>query len=315
MKSVLQGLVYGGVRLAEALARSLPPQGVEAFAALAGATWHRCDGRRRRRARANLEAAFPGMEEPVLRRRVRASFDHLARVPFEALLAPRHLSSPRAIARRVRIEGDLTPYFDGIAEGRPVLLWTAHLGNWEVAGHILRTLGAPLTAVMRPIDNPYVDAYVRRERGGPESLIPHRGGLRPMRRALAEGRWLAVVGDQNAGRNGTFVPFFGIPASTHAAAAWLATRQEVPLLVGVCLRDTNRTGSYVIRFAELPRPAPAATREEITRVLQAYNTTLEAWIRDQPEQYNWLHRRWKSRPPDGPVHARHPTYDHHQPVP
>src|SRR5205085_11965591 len=119
--------------------------------------------------------------------------------------------------------------FDVLLSGRPVLCVTGHFGNWELAGYSLGLVGCPTHAIARPLDNPYVDRFLRtfRERTG-QKLLAKRGDFDNMEKLLQDGGLLATLADQDAGQRGIFVDFFGRPASTHKAVALMAIRYNVP---------------------------------------------------------------------------------------
>ena len=305
-------LQYAAVRFAEALVRSFPPAALPFVARAAGWCWWALDGRRRERARENLRVAFgAGLDDTARRALVRRSFASLLGVPLEVLLQPRLLSHPADLRRRVRLLGDWDQLRSEVAAGGGGLIVTGHLGNWELAGRCLRLLGVPAQVVVRPIENPWLDAHASRARGGAGSVITKRGAARGVLAALRSGRWVALLADQNAGVGGVFVPFFGLEASTPALPAVLALRNGAPLYLGACLRASRGPLTYDIHLRRLEVPRAVEPSPEAVRTLLSQATrTLESWIRLVPDQYNWLHRRWKRRPagevpgPHLPAYAR-----------
>lgn len=291
--------VYAVFLAVELLARSLPPQAVPHLAAAAGTLWWACDGRRRGRVRQNLRAAFHDALSPAeQRRRTRGAFAAMLQVPLEVFIQPRLLRTPRDLARRTRIQGDEAALRQDWARGRGGLIVTGHLGNWELAGRLLTLHGLPARAVMRPVENPYVDARVRRARGGDGHVIGKRGAVKSVIDTLREGRWVALLADQNAGRGGVFVPFFGLPASTHPLPAVLALRLGLPLYAGAALRRPGRPFTFDVHLRRMdPGEGEEITDARVDALMAQVTATLEEWVRLDPGQYNWLHRRWKSRPP------------------
>jgi KDO2-lipid IV(A) lauroyltransferase len=299
---------YAALRAVETLLLAAPPEASEAMARGVGRAWFALDRTRRRTALDNLALAFPSLPPAERRRVARASFEHAFLVAVEVVRRPRALSRLRHVLRKGRYEGDQGLMRRDVRAGLPGLVLTGHVGNWELAGTVVRLEGVAFSGVARPIENPYVDDYVARTRGGPEALIAKRGAARAISRALREGRWVGVLADQNAGRHGLFVPFFGVPASTYPLAATLAVRHRVPVYFGAAIR---RGGGfrydYLLHRHEMD---PAADeREEVGRTLAAFHEWLETTIRRAPEQYLWLHRRWRTRPPgesreDLPRYAR-----------
>ncbi|MFH0911033.1 MAG: lysophospholipid acyltransferase family protein [Planctomycetota bacterium] len=183
-----------------------------------------------------------------------------------------------------------------LARGRGVIFITGHIGNWELCGSAFAVRGYSKGAVARPLDNPRIDAWIRglRESRGQE-IWDKFGAMREALRALREGRGFGILIDQDGGRDGVFAPFFGRTASSMPAAADLALRTGAPLMAAAF----HRTGPMRFRL-EVSRPfyaTPGADRaEERVRLVARCNAELEAIIRKRPEQWLWLHRRWKTEP-------------------
>ena len=206
--------------------------------------------------------------------------------------------------RYVRRVADPLPLYDSedaalearvLADPRPKVFVTGHLGSWEVAAGIadLRWPGGG-AAIFRHIANPFLDALVRRIRTRhPDQLIDKRGGATTALTRLRQGDSVAMLLDENAGPRGAFVDFFGRPASTGKIAALLALNTGSPVVVGACLR---RPGNRFFYRLSLIEPSGPATSANVTALTQAIVSTLEAWIRDDPEQWRWTHARWRTRP-------------------
>lgn len=310
VRQVLDRLAYLLFLLVELVARSLPPRAVGPLSEVGGSLWWALDARRRRRASENLRVAFGDALTPREQRaRVRSAFVGMLRVPLEVFLQPRILRTPRDVARRTRVHGDEQALRADWAAGRGGLIVTGHLGNWELAGRLLALHGLPARVVMRPVENPLIDEHVRRERGGDQRVIPKRGAVAAVVSTLREGRWVALLADQNAGRGGVFVPFFGLPASTHPVPAVLALRLGLPLYAGACLRRPGAEFAFDVHLKRMdPGPAAEISDAQVDALMAQVTATLEGWVRWAPEQYNWLHRRWKSRPPGEGPDPRVPSY-------
>ena len=182
-----------------------------------------------------------------------------------------------------------------LADPRPKVFVTGHLGSWEVAAGIadLRWPGGG-AGIFRHIANPFLDALVRRLRTRrPGQLIDKRGAAMVALARLREGRSVAILLDENAGPRGVFVNFFGRPASTGRLAALLSLNTGTPLVVGACVRQPGRRFLYRLALIE---PSPNPTPEAVTAATQAIVSTLERWIRDEPDQWRWTHARWRNRP-------------------
>ena len=180
---------------------------------------------------------------------------------------------------------------------RPVLLLSGHIGNWEVYGYALGLWGAKLSAVARPLDNPHLDRLLNRFRGSTgQRMIAKNGELDRINALMAAGGNLALLVDQDAGQKGLFVEYFGRPASTHKSIALLALEYDVLTVVGSAVR-VGRPLSYEIVIEDFIEPSEfAAAPDALKRFTQRYTSALERLVRIAPEQYLWLHRRWKHQP-------------------
>lgn len=204
----------------------------------------------------------------------------------------------RPIARTlaaIRLEG-LHHLEDVMASHGRALILTAHLGNWELLPIASRLTGYPLAIVVRPLDSPWLDALADglRRKSGVE-LIQKRGALRSVLRALGGGRMVGILLDQNAARReGVFVPFFGRPASTSKSLALLAVRTGAPVIPIFIRRDA--AGGHRVMI-EPPLPVPAGGGEDaVAELTRRCTEAIEAAIREAPEQWLWIHRRWRTRP-------------------
>jgi KDO2-lipid IV(A) lauroyltransferase len=186
--------------------------------------------------------------------------------------------------------------------GSGTLVLTCHLGNWEAA-----TVGAMLQepdyrrrfhVIRRPLPLPWLERWVHRwsVRAG-LGVIPKRGALRQVEKLLHEGKKVVFVFDQHASpRDGVTVDFLGRPAGTSRILALLALRSGAPVVPMVTWREAD--GTHVVRFDD---PVPAVRAEDpdesVRATTQAFNTALERFILRHPEQWFWVHRRWKASLP------------------
>jgi KDO2-lipid IV(A) lauroyltransferase len=300
-------LSHIAIPLAMAAARSLPPRSIGPLAWLVGSTWYAVDKRRRRRISENLRVAL-GLRGRAARAMARRVFRNMARVPIEVIWFERLLSSPRQVDRRCVFHGD----WPG-PEDSPGIFFTGHLGSWEVTMHAARRRVGDLRAVARHIRNPAVSELITAARGGASQVIAKHGGYRDLVRALREGAWVGIAGDQNAGLRGIFVPFFGLPASTWETPGRLALKVGVPLILIVSLRRPGPDLAFDLFAERVPVNAPHdASRASAWALNADLHQRLERRIRQAPEQYNFLHRRWKNRPPEEPPNTALPQYDHHR---
>lgn len=272
-------------RLAAALGRRL---GDLAYAALPG---------RRRLALANLATAFPELDARRRRRLGRRAFQHLGLVAVElAGVLRRPLAASLAL---IRLEG-LEHLDEAMKRHGRALALSAHLGNWEMLSLAHRLTPYSLAVVVRPLDSPPLQALAERARRktGVE-IIAKRRALGPVLSALAAGRIVGILLDQNATRReGVFVPFFGRPASTSRALAVLALRTGAPVVPVFTRREPDGSHRVIVRPA-LAMPEAGDHERAVVELTAACARTVEGAIREAPEQWLWMHDRWRTRPPAG----------------
>src|SRR5436190_2950407 len=183
------------------------------------------------------------------------------------------------------------------SKGGPKVCVTGHFGNFEALGHVSNFWGFRTYTVARTLDNPYLDRLVARYRESMgQRLLPKSDSAGQADEVLQTGGILGILGDQHAGRQGCVVDFLGRPASCHKALALFALLSRAPLLVATCTR-ADRPLRFTMQMEAVIDPADNPPEfgsvEELT---QWYNDVLAARIRQQPEQYWWLHDRWKEVP-------------------
>src|SRR6202162_3022289 len=181
---------------------------------------------------------------------------------------------------------------EAFRQGRGVLFATAHLGNWELSAYAHALLEAPMNVVVRPLDNPLIDRLVEQRRTlSGNCLIAQKEFSRAILKALAANQAVGVLVDQNASpESGVFVDFFGVPACAGTGFVKLAARSGAAVMPGFALWSESER-RYVLRFY-----APVPMTGDAARDTQALHSRLEAVIRDHPDQWLWIHRRWKTRP-------------------
>jgi len=265
-------------------------------ARLAGAIWYRAIRRHRERASNHLRLAYGSqLTEPEIERLARQSMQQVAMMVIELLFTPR-LINEWTWPRHVQLKS-IQRAMDVLVSRRGAILVTGHYGNWELVGFMLATLGFPLTAVMRPLDNPYLNRFlmdVRAKRG--LKLLYKKGASQSAGDILSGGGILGFIADQNAGHKGLFVDFFGERASTYKSIGLLAIEYNVPIVVG-CARRMSERFRYDIECNRVIRPEEWVGREDpLLWITQEYTRAIEQCIRAAPEQYLWMHRRWKTRP-------------------
>ena len=301
--------VYLAVRLFVCALQAMSPRTAYALADFIGWLGYTLVKSRRRVALENVRAAFPDIPQEASERLVRGMFDHFARSLVELALLPRklHLTNWR---KHLALSGVEVP---PLLKDRAALIVTAHFGNWEMAGFALGLLGFRTFAIARVLDNPHLERYAMwfRQRTG-QTIIAKNDDFPRLTAALKRGAKVATLSDQDAGPKGVFVDFFGRPASTHRAIALMALEFDAVMLVIGIPRvrradfpqrpdfdpSSPLTGLfYHVHCADVIDPREYSDDPNAVKKITArYTFALEKLIREHPEQYFWLHRRWKHQP-------------------
>jgi Kdo2-lipid IVA lauroyltransferase/acyltransferase len=286
------------LRALGAVARALPFETAGDLGAAVGATAFLLLGRRRRIAIENVTRALGpepgGVKAEIVARR---AFVQLGRTFVEFLALP--AQAREGLLARIEFVG-FEPLREWARAGRGAVVVTGHFGNWELLG-MLASMGAPMKYLLPRQTNPGSDDYLNeiRRLAGVEPLTIGQG-MRTGLRAIRSGAFLGMLPDQDARRAGIHVPFFGRPASTHTGPARLAIAANAPIAVGVIER-TGR-GRFRARVLRILTPDSSADREtEVRRLTAAMTGALEEAIRGRPDHWYWIHRRWKTPPPEEAV--------------
>lgn len=249
----------------------------------------------RRHAEINLRLAFPDLDERERARIKRGAFRNLGRLLGEISQFPR--LTPENIKSVVVYEG-LENYLNAVAEGRGVILLTGHIGAWELSVYAHSVYGYPMSFLARRVDNPMVERLAEsyRSRYGNRS-IDKKNSVREVLKTLKSGGVVGILADLNASREeGVFCDFFGVPACTTAGVATLALRTGAVVVPGYLIWDESE------RIHRLHFEPPVATintgnqKEDVMANTARYTKVLESIIRRRPDQWLWIHRRWRTRP-------------------
>jgi Kdo2-lipid IVA lauroyltransferase/acyltransferase len=248
----------------------------------------------RKVARTNLSFAFPELSAKDHNEIVDGVFESVGRL----LLAISRF--PRIDASNVRDWIDyagLSNYLDAKEGGRGVLVATAHLGNWELSAFAHALMTEPMHVMIRPLDNELIDGIVETRRAlSGNILIEKKDAARLVIKALRANAAVGILIDQNTTpAEGVWIDFFGKPACASSAFVKLAHHSGAAVVPGFALWDVNLK-RYVLRFypqVEMTGDVQADT--------QAIHRIFEKIIREHPEQWLWIHRRWKTRPPGEPA--------------
>ncbi len=296
MDTVAQYLAYLVVRVFVCALQALRMETCQTLAAGLATLASDVLGFRRKVVEENLRHAYPELSDDERRRWAWRMWEHLFILIVEVAHASRkiHETNWRQFVRfkNNREFGRL------LLNGRPLLIISAHFGNFEMAGYILAILGFPAYTVARRLDNPFLDAFLNRFRGHTgQHIIPKKGGYEQIVEVLGSGGHMTFLADPYAGTKGGWVEFFGRPASTHKAIALLALNHDAPLMVGYGqrLEKPMRYELALEAFVD-PRSGEEAV-SSVPRLTQWYTSQFETIIRRAPEQYWWVHRRWKDKRP------------------
>lgn len=296
-KPLVDWVVYLAVRLAVCLIQAMPDGVARGFADLLAAVAYRVDKRHRKVAAENLTFAFPEKTPVEIDRLVRECYRHFMHLAIEIAVLPKKLRVENWRRYATLVGGDKV--LTALLEDRPVLIVTAHFGNWEMAGFALGLFGFKTHAIARTLDNPHLERFFKqfRQRTG-QAILDKNLDYDRIVAALQAGGKVATLGDQDAGSKGVFVNFFNRPASAHKAVALLAMQYDaVMLVVGIPRVRAGANWHYHIRCEDVIDPREYAnTGNAVKAITQRYHDSLAAMIRRHPEQYFWLHRRWKSQP-------------------
>jgi KDO2-lipid IV(A) lauroyltransferase len=241
----------------------------------------------------NLAFAFPQLSIESRNKIVDGVFESIGRMLLAISRFPRLNASN--VREWIEYEG-LANYLEAKKGGRGILVATAHLGNWELSAFAHALMTEPMHVMVRPLDNERIDGLVEtRRRMSGNSLIEKRDAARLVIKALRANSAVGILIDQNTSpAEGVWIDFFGKRACASSAFVKLAHHSGAAVVPGFALWD-EKLGRYVLRFypqVEMTGDAQADT--------QTIHRIFEQIIREHPEQWLWIHRRWKTRPPDEP---------------
>jgi Kdo2-lipid IVA lauroyltransferase/acyltransferase len=289
-------LEYAAVRALLAALGALPRPAAVAVGRAFGRLAYMLAGGLRRTGMRNLELAFPEMPEGERARTLRRSMVTLGRQLGEFSQFPR--STPEGIARLVEYDG-IEILREAKVRGRGIIFLTGHLGAWEVLSFAHSALHEPISFMVRRLDNPRVETFVDgiRTRFGNKS-IDKKMAARSALKLLRDGGILGILADLNTQPNeGVFVPFFGRPACTTSGIAVLALRTDASVIPVVAPWD-EASGRWVFRGSPIVELVRTGDHERDVEVNTArFTAALEQQIRKYPDQWLWIHKRWKTRPP------------------
>ncbi|WP_375768756.1 lysophospholipid acyltransferase family protein [Archangium gephyra] len=255
-------------------------------------------GIRLRVALENLTHAYPELSDAERRKIALGAYITMARVVLESIDEKEHVETGWEDSQR-EVQGEAWEALKAsVAKGQGALLVTAHFGNWERAGKMLLRRGIPLNALVRPLKGALNMRIVDNRLAAGAGLIYPKGAIAEAQEAVRLGESVLMLLDQSLpAKAAVFVPFFGRPASTTPAMAVVAERTGAPVFVVMGIRDeSGRKLRLEVEGPILP-PEGLNGRDAFTAHTAAVTAVLEKYVRRYPDQWLWLHRRWKVQPP------------------
>ena len=243
----------------------------------------------------NILGVYPEMSEADRREMSREMWYHLFLMGCEIAQAPRkiHDSNWRDYVF-IRDKVQMTSY---LIDYRPLVAVSGHFGNFEMGGYVTGLLGMPSYTVARKMDNPYLDEFINRFRGhNGQFILPKEGSAPAIQEVMESGGILTLLGDQHAGTKGCWIDFLGRPAACHKAVALFTLSGNAPMMVSYC-KHTDRPLHFEIGCTGVADPLKMDdSLRDVSKLTQWYNDRLADAIYQCPEQFWWVHRRWKKKP-------------------
>jgi len=288
-------LEYIAVRALTGLLGMLPRSAARAMGAGVGAAAYVLLGRLRRTGLRNLEIAFPEKTEAERKQILRTLYRNLGWLLGEFCQMPKY--TPENTKDFLRYEG-LEHYLAARERGKGVLIVTGHLGAWELSSYYHSLMGYPMGMVIRRLDNAKVDGLVNDIRCRHGNKVLHKDDFaRGLLAAMRKGETVGILMDTNmTPPQGVFVPFFGKAACTASGLARVALKTGATVLPGFMVWEEAEQ-RYVLRFGEeIPVVTTGDDEADTVANTARFTAVIEEWVRRYPDQWLWVHRRWKTRP-------------------
>jgi KDO2-lipid IV(A) lauroyltransferase len=249
-------------------------------------------GRKRRKITLeNLKRSFPNKDRKELKQIAKRAYRNIAKSLTEYVFFPK-LDKGRILGL-VEFEG--LELFDSVLKERKgAVLVTGHFGSWELMGAAISQKGYPIDFLVGEQHNLLVDNLMNKHRMMMGiGIIKMGAAAKGVIKALRENQFVAMLSDQDAGKDGTMVDFLGFPASTPKGPAAFSLKTNAPMIMGFIIRTNGKRQKIILERVE-PIEKTSNKEEDIKRLTQAYTSVLEKYIRMFPDHWYWLHRRWKS---------------------
>ena len=291
IKSSSSALTYQAVQTLGALARMMTLSQARAFASLLGDFMHRSIGLRRDLVYRNIGLTFPEKSPEEIRGIATEVYRGVAITLLDVLRFPLIRNSDDAAEL---VDMDVEPFLRGTDNGRTgAVMVSGHYGNWELMAMAFGLMVKPMTIIVKELSNTPIDRSMNALRTlGGNSIVYDDQALREGLRVLGEGGILAILADQSDPTATNFGEFLGRRATVFHGAAFFALRAKVPLFIGMCRRGVN--GRYKVDVQEIDTSDLTFCKEDIATLATRYTRALEEYIRRWPEEWFWLHNRWKN---------------------
>lgn len=290
----MSGITVWVLRGVEIFFRALPPRAATAVGRGIGFFLGRVLRYRRRYVLDTITRCLPERASDATRI-ADAMYQHLGLLIAECL----HYSGSRAARFREQVDLAGREHIEAVrARGGGALVLMGHIGNWELMGLVAADIWKPVHVVVKSLGGSGLDAYWRAARASMGlHLLPRDNAMRSCIKALRQRELVALILDQNMRRHrGIFVDFFGRPACTTTGLAYLSAVTETPVLPAYLIRQPD--GRHTLTVEAPIEPPPSRDDAAIRAHTQHYTALLERVIRAHPEQWTWIHKRWKTRPPE-----------------
>jgi len=265
------------------------------FGGLLGSLAYRLDKRHREITLDNLRNSFKVKTETEIEVIARSVYKNVGYSIIEFIFSKRY---GRNFEKHFKLK-NYDAYKIALNKGKGVFLLTGHCGSWELIALAQSIMKPPIGVVVRPLDNPYLDVEVSNLRCQYGNfLINKTNGMRDILKTLASGNAVGILLDQNVkAKEGVFVDFFGRPACTNKGLALMAARTKAPVIPAF-LRRIGPDQHEILIGNEMPLVDTGDKEADIIANTQAYTKAIESFITDYPDQWFWMHRRWKTKPGD-----------------
>jgi KDO2-lipid IV(A) lauroyltransferase len=297
-RSTLLDLIqYGGLKAFVTVIRLIPLNIAVLVGRVMAYTGYHIDKKRRTIARENLRKAYgDDLSDRQIEKIIRDLYQHLASVGIDFIKLPRIVNSSNW-QNYFEVEG-LEFARKAHEEGKGIIFVTGHVGNWEVLGCVMEFLfHQPVHSIAKHMENPFSDKLVTklREDGG-QKIIFAENASREIIRVLKHNKLLGILVDQNSKDNSIFVDFFGQKAATTRSAATLALKLGAPIIMLFARRVAGRYKFKISVSKPIKIEKTGNLEKDVFNLTQRYTTIIESHIRENPHEWLWIHRRWKTRP-------------------